>query len=313
MLNRRHIRVKVMQSVYAMMQSNSDDLDKEEKFLKFSILKVYDLYVLMLSLLIEVRNLAEQHIEIAKKKHLATSEDKNPNTKFIDNQFLKRLSNNTSLDTYIKDYKLLNWKEDTEYVQLIWKAISESEIYKSYINSNVAISYLNEVAFISEIYKKIIAPNDKLFDYFESKMLSWVDDIPFVNTWFLKNINKINSNTIFSKEKLYRDKDDEVFAVELLKKTILHHSEFIEDIDTKTPNWDTDRIAEIDLILMKMALTEFIYLPSIPTRVTINEYIEISKDYSTIKSGFFINGVLDKILKEYTASNRIKKIGRGLL
>ena len=302
-----------MQSVYAIIQSKSDDLVKQGKFLKFSIIKVYDLYVLMLSLLIDVRNLAEQHQEITKKKHLATSEDKNPNRKFIDNQFLQHLQNNNSLETYIKDQKLLNWKEDHEYVQLIWKAINESELYKKYIKSTDTISYKEEVEFILEIYKKIIAPNEKLFDYFESQMLSWVDDIPFVNTWFLKDAKKIDAATIFVKEKLYKDKDDEDFAEDLLKKTILHHMEFMDDIDAKTPNWDTDRIAEIDLILMKMALTEFVYFPSIPTRVTINEYIEVSKDYSTTKSGFFINGVLDKLLKEYTTTNRIKKIGRGLL
>ena len=302
-----------MQSVYAITQSKSDDLVKEGKFLKFSIIKVYDLYILMLSLLIEVRNLAEQHQEIAKKKHLATSEDKNPNRKFIDNQFLQHLQNNSSLETYIKDQRLLNWKEDHEYVQLIWKAINKSELYKKYIKSTDTISYKEEVEFILEIYKKIIAPNEKLFDYFESQMLSWVDDIPFVNTWFLKDAKKIDAATIFAKEKLYKDKDDEDFAEELLKKTVLHHTEFMDDIDAKTPNWDTDRIAEIDLILMKMALTEFVYFPSIPTRVTINEYIEVSKDYSTAKSGFFINGVLDKLLKEYTTTSRIKKIGRGLL
>ncbi len=302
-----------MQSVYAITQSKSDDLVKEGKFLKFSIIKVYDLYILMLSLLIEVRNLAEQHQEITKKKHLATSEDKNPNRKFIDNQFLQHLQNNSSLEAYIKDQRLSNWKDDHEYVQLIWKAINESELYKKYIKSTNTISYKEEVEFILEIYKKIIAPNEKLFDYFESQMLSWVDDIPFVNTWFLKDAKKIDAATIFAKEKLYKDKDDEDFAEELLKKTILHHTEFMDDIDAKTPNWDTDRIAEIDLILMKMALTEFVYFPSIPTRVTINEYIEVSKDYSTAKSGFFINGVLDKLLKEYTTTDRIKKIGRGLL
>jgi len=313
MLNRRHIRVKVMQSVYAMIQSKSDDLVREEKFLKFSIIKIYDLYVLMLSLLIEVRNLAEQHQEIAKKKHLATSDDINPNRKFIDNQFLLNLKDNDSLKSYIKNEKLLNWKEDNEYVQLIWKAIKESDIYKDYINSKENISYKQELEFVSEIYKSIIAPNDKLFDYFESQILSWVDDIPFVNTLVIKNLKAIKADTIFSKERLYKDEEDEKFALELFKKTMLHHTEFNDDIDKMTPNWDTDRIAEVDFILMKMALIEFVYFPSIPTRVTINEYLEIAKDYSTTKSSFFINGVLDKLLKDYTNSDRITKIGRGLL
>lgn len=318
-----------MQSIYAMIQSKSDDLIKEEKFLKFSIQKIYDLYVLMLSLLVEVRNLAEEHQEIAKKKYLATSDDINPSRKFIDNQFLCELNKNTSLQTYLHDQKKLkkntsslaymegeklrNWKEDDEYVRVIWDAIKESEVYKGYINTDNDHSYKKDLQFIREIYQDVIAPNEKLFDYFESENLSWVDDIPFVNTWFLKNIKRINADTIFNKNKLYKDKDDEDFTLELFRKVASHHLEFNDEIDKKTPNWDTDRIAEIDFILMKMALTEFVYFPSIPTRVTINEYLEIAKDYSTTKSSFFINGVLDKLLKEYTSSDRIQKTGRGLL
>ena len=313
MLNRRHIRIKVMQSIYAIVQSKSDDLTKQEKFLKFSIAKIYDLYVLMLSLLIEIRDLAEEHQEIAKKKYLATSKDINPSRKFVDNPFLIKLQGNASLRSYIKDHKLNNWKDDNEYVRLIWNAIQKSHIYEDYLNSEGENSFKQELNFISEIYKEVIAPNDKLFDYFESQNLSWVDDIPFVNTSFLTNIKKINAGTLFTKAELYKDKDDEEFAIDLFKKATLHLTDFTEDIDKKTPNWDTDRIAEVDLILIKMALTEFIYFPSIPTKVTINEYIEIAKDYSTAKSSFFINGVLDKLLKEYTASDRIQKIGRGLL
>lgn len=313
MLNRRHIRVKVMQSIYALIQSKSDDLVKDVKFLKHSVTSIYDLYILMLSLLIEVRNLAENHQEIAKSKYLATSEDINPSRKFIDNQILKNLVNNKSLQAYIVEKKLFNWKEDNEYVRLILDAIKDSNTYKNYMNSDKNHSFQDDLEFIIEIYRNIIAPNDKLFDYFESQKISWVDDIPFVNTWFLKNIKKIKAETIFNNKRLYKDSDDEDFLVQLFKKVALHHPEFDADIDNKTPNWDTDRIAEVDFILIKMALTEFVYFPSIPTRVTINEYIEIAKDYSTTKSSFFINGVLDKLLKEYTSSNRIQKTGRGLL
>jgi N utilization substance protein B len=302
-----------MQSIYAIIKSKSDDLAKEEKFLEFSVAGIYDLYILMLSLFIEIRNLAEKHQEIAKKKHLATSEELNPNRKFIDNQWLQNLNNNSSLKAYIKDYKLVNWKDDSEYVRLLFDQIKKSDIYKNYINSDNDISYKQDLKFINDIYTEIIAPNEKLFDYFEGKKLSWVDDIPFVNTLLLKNLKKIKSDTVFSKEKLYKDEEDKKFAIDLFKKTALNHTEFNDDIDKMTPNWDTDRIAEIDFILMKMALIEFVYFPSIPTRVTINEYIEIAKDYSTAKSSFFINGVLDKLLKDYTGSDRIKKIGRGLL
>ena len=202
---------------------------------------------------------------------------------------------------------------NNEYVRVILDAIKKSKIYEDYVNSENENSLKADLNFVCDIYKSVIAPNDKLFDYFESQKLSWVDDIPFVNTLLLKNIKKINADTIFNRNKLYRDQDDEDFVTNLFRKTASHHLEFNEDIDQKTPNWDTERIAEVDFILMKMALIEFVYFPSIPTRVTINEYIEIAKDYSTSKSSFFINGVLDKLLKEYTSSDRIQKIGRGLL
>lgn len=313
MLNRRHIRIKVMQSIYALIQSKSADLAREEKFLNFSISKLYDLYVLMYSLLLEIRNKAEEHQEIAKKKFLATSEDKNPSRKFIDNHFFLMLDQNDSLKRYLKDYKLENWKEDSEYVALLWNEIKNNEVFQAYLSNGKTPSKEEDLDSIENVFTTIIAPNDKLFDYFESLNISWVDDLPLVNTAFVKNFRKISKQSIFSREKLFKDAEDKDFAGKLLRKVALHHDEFTEEIDRMTPNWDTDRIAELDLILLKMALTEFVYFPSIPTRVTINEYLEIAKDYSTSKSSFFINGVLDKFLKEYTASGKIQKIGRGLL
>ncbi len=144
-------------------------------------------------------------------------------------------------------------------------------------------------------------------------MISWVDDIPFVNTWIVKSLSKQKAQNNFVLGSLYKDQDDEDFVKDLFQKTVLKNKEYEKDITDKTPNWETDRIAGIDMILIKMAITEFINFPSIPTRVTINEYIEISKDYSTEKSSYFINGVLDKISKEFIQNKRIVKIGRGLL
>ncbi len=312
MLNRRHIRIKVMQSTYALLQSKSDDLDREEKFIHFSIDKIYDLYILMLSLLVEVRDLAETHLEIGKKKFLATSDDINPNRKFIKNRLLVILKDSQFLKDYIKSHKLNNWKNDGEYVRLILDSIKETRVYKDYINTS-ELSFKDDREFIITIFKEVIAPNDKLFDYFESQNLSWIDDLPLVNTSILKEFSRMSQNKAFVGDSLYGNEEDRPFVSELFKKVALHHADFTSEIDAKTPNWDADRIAELDLILIKMALTEFIYFPSIPVRVTINEYIEIAKDYSTAKSGFFINGVLDKISKEYSASGKLKKIGRGLL
>lgn len=312
MINRRHIRVKVMQSVYAMQQSHNSDIVREEKFLKHSILKMFDLYVLNLQLLVEVQKLAAKKIELSKKKILATQEDLKPNTKFVDNKIINLIADSISLESYLALNKLSNWEEDDEYVKIIFEELQKSNLYKKYLDTTENSPKIDK-AFVIDFFKEIIAPNEKLAEYYEDKMISWVDDIPFVNTWVVKTLSKCKPHKSFKLGSLYKDEDDEVFVSNLFKKTILKHKTYEEDITAKTPNWETDRIADIDMILIKMAITEFVDFPSIPIRVTINEYIEIAKDYSTTKSSYFINGVLDKVSKEFLTNNRIVKIGRGLL
>ena len=312
MINRRHIRVKVMQSVYAMLQSHNDDIIREEKFLKHSVLKLYELYVLNLQLLVEVQKLAARKIALSKKKILATKEELNPNNKFLDNKIINSISESVSLEGFIVLNNLNNWELDSEYVKIIFEELQQSDLYKNYLNTDED-SYKIDKAFVISFFKEIIAPNDKLAEYFEDTMISWVDDIPFVNTLLVRTLSKLKENNAFILGSLYKDEDDENFVSKIFTKTVLKHKEYERDIEDKTPNWETDRIADIDMILIKIAITEFINFPSIPTRVTINEYIEISKDYSTEKSSYFINGVLDKISKELMKSKRIVKIGRGLL
>lgn len=312
MVNRRHIRIKVMQSVYALLQSKSDNLAKEEKFLLFSIQKAFDLNVLQLLLLVEVKKLAKEHLEIKKKKYLATVEDKNPSLKFIENSVIEAIENSEDIRDYISKKKLDYWKENREYIRVIWDAVQESSTYKKYLSSEES-SFKEDKDFILQIFEEIIAPNEKLFDFYESVNLSWVDDYPLVNTWIYKSIKQLKKGEEFKLLDFQIKEDDQEFLIDLFRKVILHQDKYTKDIDEKTPNWDTERIAEIDLILIKMAITEFLYFPSIPAKVTINEYIEIAKDYSTSKSSYFINGVLDKLLKDYNKENRLKKIGRGLL
>ncbi len=312
MINRRHIRLKVMQSVYAMQQSQNTDLIKEEKFLKYSIEKMFDLYVLNFQLLIEVQNLALKKIELSKKKILATKEDLNPNTKFVNNKLLSQIKTSVSLEGYVSLHKMDNWVLESEYVKIIWDNLSGSELYKQYMSSTED-SYHEDQIFLVNFFKEIIAPNEKLADYFEDSMISWVDDIPFVNTWVVKTLNKQKKQNVFALGSLYKDDDDKRFVSSLFNKVMLHKHKYDEDVREKTPNWETDRIADIDMILLKMAITEFLQFPSIPSRVTINEYIELAKDYSTTKSGYFINGVLDKLSKDYTETKKMVKIGRGLL
>lgn len=312
MVNRRHIRIKVMQSIYAVLQSKSDNLPKEEKFLLFNIKKATDLYVLQLMLMVAVRNLALEHMEIKKKKYLATDEDKNPNLKFINNEVILAITESTEVKEFLSKSKLMDWKDNREYVRIILDEMTESDIYRNYLNSGET-SFAEDKTFVADFFKNILAPNEKLFDFYESLNLSWVDDYPLVNTTILKAIKQSEKGDSINLSQLKVKADDEEFLVDLFRKTILHQQEFTSEIDEKTPNWDTERIADMDMILIKMALTEFLYFPSIPTKVTINEYIEIAKDYSTRKSSYFINGVLDKLLKDYNKSNRLNKIGRGLL
>lgn len=262
--------------------------------------------------MVEVRDMEKNHINLSRQKRLATPEELNPNTKFIDNQVFKMLSESVSLNEFIENNKLNCWYLDEDYVKEIWNLVKTSSYYADYMKTETS-NFNEDKIFVLNIFKNIIAPNEKLADYFEDKNISWVDDIPFVNTWIVKTLNQIKNGQPFILGKLYKDEDDKKFVIDLFRKTVLNHTSFESDIEDKTPNWDTERIAEIDMILIKMAICEFLKFPSIPSRVTINEYIEISKDYSTTKSSFFINGVLDKLLKEYEADNRMNKIGRGLL
>jgi len=301
-----------MQSVYAMQQSLNDDVIKEEKFLKHSIQKMFDLYVLNIQLIIEVKKLAAKKIELSKKKFLATQEDLKPNTKFVNNQLIRALEESVSLDGYVELNKIDNWFLDGDYVKIIFEELQKSELFKSYISTEET-SFKADKNFVVDFFKEIIAPNEKLAEYFEDKMISWVDDIPFVNTWIVRSLSKQKEGKIFVLDSLYKDDDDKQFVSDLFRKTVLKQQDYQQDIANQTPNWEADRIADIDMILIKMAITEFLNFPSIPTKVTINEFIEIAKDYSTERSSYFINGVLDKISKEYIKENKIKKIGRGLL
>lgn len=218
-----------MQSVYAMQQSHSDDILKEEKFLKDSIDKMYDLYVLNLQLLIQVQKLANKRIALSKKKILATKEELNPNTKFIDNRVINKLNESTSLSAYVELHELNYWELDSEYVRIILDELLNSELYENYIN-NPNDSYHIDSAFVVAFFKEIIAPNEKLADYFEDKMISWVDDIPFINTWVVKSLNKQKAQNPFILGNLYKDSEDKQFVSKLFQKTVLNQHTYEDDI-----------------------------------------------------------------------------------
>ncbi|WP_353778342.1 transcription antitermination factor NusB [Winogradskyella sp. 3972H.M.0a.05] len=314
MLNRRHIRIKVMQTLYAFNGGEGDNFKVEEKFLMNSLDSMYDLYLLLLSLFIEIHKKAEDRLDKSQKKHLATAEDKNPNRKFVNNQLLLDIRSNEPLSNEIESKKLNYWDLDFEYVDILFKAITESEVYSDYMSERES-TFEEDKHFLIDIFKEVIAPHEKLYEYFEDKKLTWLDDLPIVNTSILKLFRKLKPNppAYYFLPKLYKDIEDKDFASELFSKTILNQTKFDEEIAAKTTNWDTERIANLDAVMLRMALCEFQKFPSIPVKVTINEYLEIAKEYSTPKSSIFINGVLDKTVKEYKEKGNLNKIGRGLM
>ena len=314
MLSRRHIRVKVMQLIYAYKNTESDDLKVTQQFLLKSIDDMYNLYLVLLSLMMEVQVRAEDYLLKSKDKHLATQQDKNPNNKFVNNQLLLQLRNNAALQDVLEKKNPNNWKLDSDYVELIFKEIIESDLYDEYMKSDTS-NYNEDKNFVLNVFKNIIAPNEKLYDYLEDNKLTWLDDLPVINTGIVKLLKKVkpNSDESYFLPELYKDEEDKQFAIDLLNKTILNQTKYNQEIADKTINWDSDRLAMLDSVLLKMAVCELQHFPSIPTKVTMNEYLEIAKEYSTPKSSVFINGILDKIVKEYIKNGKLNKIGRGLM
>ncbi len=280
-----------------------------------SIENMYTLYLLMLSLLAEVHLMAISQLKLSSKKYLLSTSDSYPNKeKFANNRLLRQISGNGQLSDALAKRKLKNWYLNEEYVKLIYKEIVESDMYSAYMMTPNS-TYQDDRDFVILLYKDIIAPNEKIYEYFEDDKLTWVDDFPIVNTFIVKQFKKVKEthNESFFLPKLLKDEEDAQYAKKLLDKTLLNDAQWVQEIEGKTPNWDKDRIAEIDAILLKMAICELLNFPSIPEKVTINEFLEIAKEYSTPKSSIFINGVLDKLVKEYKSEGKLKKIGRGLL
>jgi len=283
-------------------------------YLGKSMLNVYKLYLLMLFILIKLRQRAIEHLEISKNKFLKTNEDDSPSMRFVNNIVLKKLDENQILKNDFENYEISYWDEDSEYIELLYKDLVNNKIYKEFLKSKDE-SLKSDIDFVVEIFKTIIAPNIKLYDYIQDKNITWSDDFPVVNTFLVKLLAKmkLNLKLDFFTPNLFRDKQDEIFGYDLLEKTIQNSDKYTKEIVSKIQNWDKDRIATIDLILLQMAICELNEFPTIPTKVTINEYIELAKEYSTPKSNVFINGILDKIEKEYRNNKTLKKKGRGLI
>jgi N utilization substance protein B len=314
MLSRRFLRIKVMQALYAYFHSEDKSEVKHEKELFQSFEKAYELYLYLLLLLIDVRECGRNLIVIRKAKRLPTAEDLTPNTKFVDNKIFSLLSINRqlALDTKTRN---VAWDDDKEAAQKIFLKIVDGEDYKAYMKSG-SVSFKEDKKFISTIYREIISQDEFLQFILEEKNIHWADDMDFVNTLVLKTIDSIpeSANDRMPLALLFKDeKEDKQFAKDLFRKVIEHSEEEEKNIQEKTENWELERIAFMDVLIMKMAITEFLYFPTIPVKASLNEYIELAKQYSTPKSSVFVNGILDKLLADYKKEGRLQKQGRGLV
>ena len=301
-----------MQVLYA-QTTNTTEEDSASQ-LQNSMENMYKLYLLMTSLLIKLRERAIDHQKRSQKKYIKTQEDANPNMRFVDNFLLEKLAEDTALKAEFESHKIQYWEQDGEYVELIYQDLIKSDLYESFM-CNSKSSLENDLAFVVEVFRQIIVSNNKLYDYFQDKNITWVDDFPVVNTFIVKLFKRMTTKlkTEFFTPNLFKDKEDEAFGFKLMKATRDNFEVYNAEIISKTKNWDKDRIAKIDFVLLQMAICEFQEFPSIPTKVTINEYIELAKEYSTPKSNVFINGVLDKIVKDYRNQKTLNKKGRGLM
>ena len=312
MLNRRQLRLKVMEVVYAYEKSIEKDIDFQLNYFLNSNKKFYHLYITILSIFRSIYVHSIQCNDQNSKKFLK-DETNLFYLKFSKNTFLKKLSFDKVLENKIVEFKIDIFEKHPEYLISLWKKIEESKLFSDYIN-NKDNSFEKDKFFTVNLFKKIIALDDKLYEFFEDTEISWINDLPLVNSLVLNTFKKIQKRSRKSPLliKLYKNDEDAEFGVKLIKDIIFNNDMLMVEIDKATSNWDNERIAQIDLILLKMCLTEFLFFNSIPVKVSINEYLELAKEYSSPKSNIFINGIMDTISKQLIKNGRIKKNKRGL-
>ena len=313
MISRRIIRIKVLQILYAFFTSPDTSINNTEKELFFSLQKTFDLYHYLMSLVIEIEKFAEERIDLGLKKHRPTSAELAPNTRFINNLLIRQLKSNISLNKYLESSKL-SWQDEADLVRKLYLSLIDQDFYKEYMSAAES-SYADDRKLVEDIFKYLILDNEDIESLLEEQSIYWNDDLDFVVSMILKTFKKFKE---FSDERqsllpMYKDDEDRQFAKDLYRKVVLNHIENVVLIKQHTVNWDIERIAFIDNLILELALSEFLYFPSIPTKVSMNEYIELSKYYSTENSRNFINGILDKALKDLKKENKILKAGRGLI
>jgi N utilization substance protein B len=319
MLGRRHYRIKVLQALYAYFQGGESRIEVAEKNLLHSIEKTYELYYLQLSFLLEVIHFYRYRMEESKTKFYPTDEELNPSQKLLENRLVVQLHQNLDLQEQISRYKV-SWTEEQEMVRKIYQKIKTSKEHAEYLASGVS-SFAEDQEFIGRMFRKFIAKSGDFQWYCEERNLFWQDDFDVAAVFVLKTFKLMTESfgeqdkliSLFVKDLEDDPAEDRKYIRELFTHTIRDSAEYEKLIDARTRNWELDRIALTDIVLLKMALTELLKFSQIPVKVTMNEYIEISKQFSSVKSKLFINGILDKLVADLTEADKIKKTGRGLM
>ena len=310
MISRRLLRIKILQILYSHFNGDNSDNNKPEKELIFSVQKAYDLYFYLLLLVTNLKRYAESRIELARNKRLPTYEDLHPNTRFVDNEAILSITENQSFKQYLKEHKL-SWVSHPELIKNLYNRLIDSSYYKEYMD-NPACDFKDDKQLLVDFYSNELEDNQMFYEILEEHSIFWNDDIEFILLMVIKTIMEMGpkKTTIFP---LYKSDDDRVFAFQLLQTTIVHYDEYRKLIEQYIDNWDIDRVAHIDILILQMAINELIEFPSIPVNVTFDEYLELAKYYSTPKSFLFINGLLDNMTTAMIQEGRIAKTGRGLV
>lgn len=309
MLNRRFLRIKVMQTLYSFFQHEKGDPAFFEKELFKNLDKIYDLYLSILALLSDLHHVSLLIIDENKNKRLPTKEDLNPNMKFAENSLLRAIAENKELKALLEKRKI-SWQNDFDIVRKLYQNIRNGKVFKAYLNSKVS-DIKEDRDFVISLITDHLSTNEMLISVFEERSMHWADDTFVAYNSVIRNFEDFNGE--FKVQPLLKDeKDDLEFMSMLFNKTITYRQQFEELIDKHTKNWELERIANMDMLLMEMALAEILYIPSVPIKASLNEYIDISKEYSTPNSKIFVNGVLDKVIAELKRDNLVTKTGRGL-
>jgi len=309
MLNRRFLRIKVMQMLYSYYQHENADMAAFEKELFKSLDKVYSLYLTILALFTDLHHTAYLVIDENKNKRLPSQEDLNPNLKFVNNTLIVDLSESATLKKELERQKI-SWQTDFDLVRKLFTEIRNSEDYKSYMAGGEN-TVKEDRDFLVNLILNHLGEHDLLNHLFEDKNIHWADDTFLAFNSVIRTFETFEGKFVLM-PLLKDEEDDTKFVSSLFRKTIQYNSSYEELIKNHTKNWEMDRIASMDMLLMKMAIAEILHIPSVPVKVSLNEYIDISKEYSTPNSKTFVNGVLDKIIAELKRDNKIEKAGRGL-